>query len=72
MRKNPYFREIQNYVFKNIVLWGEKKGIKLPRGKLKAKVNYIFKNYKDNFRVDMFRITLRHLRDKYNFGVGLH
>ncbi len=72
MRNNPYYRELRELVFFNLLDYAKRKNLFLPTGKNRTKVNYLFEKYRKNYYIDLQREILRYMRNNYAFGVFLH
>lgn len=65
MRKNIYYNKLRKYFYIKIVEKAEEKALFLPSGKIKQKIDYIFRNYYKHYIFDVYRLTLRHMRNMY-------
>lgn len=65
MRKNIYYNKLRRYFYIKIVNKAEEKGLFLPVGKIKTKIDYIFQFYQKHYIFDVYRLTLRQMRNMY-------
>lgn len=65
MRKNPLYIQNKEKIYEDLINWGFENNIKFLSNNKKAKINQIFKEYGKVYIIEVYRLTLRYMRNMY-------
>ena len=72
MRKNPYYKELRELIFTNLLATANRLDLKLDATKRKAQINELFTKHKRVFAIDICARTLKLQKNRYSFYVDIN
>lgn len=65
MRKNKHYDLLRKDFYLRIVEKAKEKNLFLPVGRIEVQINYIFERYQKQYIFEVYRLTLRQMRNMY-------